>query len=66
MIYSIGDVIKDISEFHWQSDWNGDEVGFPEIETVGLYTDFINCYTYYIDMDSLRILEVFNDREEEE
>lgn len=25
-------------KWHWQSDWNGDEVGHPELNAVGLYS----------------------------
>ena len=44
----------------WQSDWNGDEVGFDEVDVVGLYSmekDTGEIYNFYIDMNELRVLD---------
>ncbi|WNM50657.1 hypothetical protein Alsa2_CDS0043 [Staphylococcus phage Alsa_2] len=49
------------NDLHWQSDWNGDEVGYPDRNVVGYYTkDNINLY---IDMENDEILEVWMDNE---
>lgn len=48
----------------WQSDWNGDEVGFDEVDVVGLYSmekDTGEIYNFYIDMNELRILDFWVD-----
>lgn len=44
----------------WQSDWNGNEVGYDEVDIVGLYRFKNGDEIYvYIDMESNQILEVF-------
>ena len=44
----------------WQTDWNGDEVGYNEVNIVGLYKFKNGDEIYaYIDTESNRILEVF-------
>lgn len=49
------------NDLHWQSDWNGDEVGYPDRNVVGYYTkDNINLY---IDMENDEVLEVWMDNE---
>lgn len=48
----------------WESNWNGEEVGYPEVELVGLYSDTEGNY-YYIDMDNGIVLETFRLEEEE-
>ena len=49
------------NDLHWQSDWNGDEVGYPERNVIGYYTkDNIN---FYIDMENNEVLEVWMDNE---
>lgn len=54
----------DYNELHWQSDWNGDEVGYSDRNVVGYYTkDNIN---FYIDTENDEILEVWMDEKENE
>ena len=55
-------------ELGWSSDWNGDEVGYPECEVVGLYTWKDKDIDMYIDMSTMRILEIncFQEHKEEE
>lgn len=50
---------------HWWSDWNGYEVGYPEIDVVGLYClrDFPEIQIY-IDAAEGRILEVWLEDDE--
>lgn len=51
----------------WSSDWNGYEVGFDEVEVVGLYTfqDYNGChYNMHVDVEHNEILEVWAEEEE--
>lgn len=44
----------------WQSDWNGYEVGYDDIDVVGLYAqeqENEDIFYFYIDMEKMRILE---------
>ena len=52
-----------LNSLHWCSDFNGDEVGYP-------YSNVVGCYMYYdlnmyIDMETLNVLELWFDEEEE-
>ena len=49
-----------LDDLIWHSDWNGDEVGYPDVNVVGLY-EFVNSETVYayIDLENNKILEVF-------
>lgn len=65
MIYSIGDTV-DYTKMGWQSDWDGEDVGFDDVLIVGLYNDpNYEGVSYYIDMETDKILEVFTEGEEE-
>jgi len=49
-----------LEDLIWQSDWNGDEVGFDDVEVVGLYSNQRSdgkVYSYYIDMEKMIILD---------
>ena len=49
-----------LEDLIWQSDWNGDEVGFDDVEVVGLYSHERSdgkVYSYYIDIDKMIILD---------
>lgn len=47
-------------DFIWSSDWNGDEVGFPDVSIVGLYSLRVNPdIDLYINMENLEILEAW-------
>jgi len=49
-----------LEDLIWQSDWNGDEVGFDDVEVVGLYSHERSdgkVYSYYIDMEKMIILD---------
>lgn len=49
----------------WESDWNGDEVGYDDIPVVGLYRfKHVEGERYcYIDMENTKILEVWGNYE---
>jgi hypothetical protein len=53
-------------DLHWQSDWNGDEVGYDDINIVGLYSleTVMNTVYFYIDMETGAVLEAWTDGEE--
>lgn len=66
MIYSIGDEVVDYTKLGWQSDWDGDEVGFDKVSVVGLYSDpNEEKVSYYIDMETNKIIEILIESEEE-
>jgi len=46
----------------WQSDWNGDEVGYDDFDVVGLYS--YRGHDYYIDMETNMVLERLEQLEE--
>lgn len=70
-ILTQGDIISDTTAAYnlvinlgWASDWNGDEVGYPDVPVVGLYTwEKLNVY---IDIESQSVLEVWSDEFEED
>ena len=51
----------------WSSDWNGDEVGYPESEIVGLYSQERDDggYYFYLDMDTAEVLDFWKEDMEE-
>lgn len=60
-------LITFFNEWVWQSDWNGDEVGFDDRNVVGLYSrESINrdqkIYAY-IDAETGQILDLWSDTE---
>lgn len=57
----------ELSDLAWSSDWNGDEVGYPESDVVGLYSQerYDGCYYFYIDMDTNKVLEFWKEEEED-
>jgi hypothetical protein len=55
-----------ISDLHWYSDWNGDEVGFPEVPVVGLYYSPSLNVDVYLNTDDGEVLRVFGRDEEDE
>ena len=56
----------ELSDLAWSSDWNGDEVGYPESDVVGLYSQERDdgCYYFYIDMDTNMVLDFWKEEEE--
>lgn len=53
----------DLNSLHWYSDFNGDEVGYSYSNVVGYYMYY--DLNMYIDMDTLNVLELWFDEEEE-
>jgi hypothetical protein len=51
----------------WQSDWNGDEVGWDHVDVVGLYDIFIDgkWQSCYIDAQTGDLLEILEPMEDE-
>lgn len=49
----------------WSSDFNGDEVGFPEVDVVGIYTQQREDgeYSFLIDTATWEILDFYKDEE---
>lgn len=54
-----------MTKWHWYSDWNGDEVGYDELNVVGLYGIAENVMAY-IDTETGHILEHWYDDEDED
>ena len=50
----------------WSSDWNGDEVGYPEVGVVGLYSQEREdgSYSFYIDVETGKVLDFWKDVEQ--
>lgn len=52
----------------WSSDWNGEEVGYPESTIVSLYTaenEEGKTLYLYVDIENNKILDFWIDNEEE-
>lgn len=58
----------ELTDLVWSSDWNGDEVGYPESGVVGLYSQEREdgSYSFYIDMETGRVLDFWKDGLKEE
>lgn len=54
----IGQTVAYVSD-HWQSDWNGEEVGFPDVPVVGLYSIPEQPIQYYVDTENGVVLEAW-------
>ncbi|AYP68330.1 hypothetical protein PQE75_gp149 [Bacillus phage vB_BcoS-136] len=49
----------------WESDWDGEDVGYEDIHVVGLYR-LANTNVYvYIDMENMKILEAWEMKDDE-
>jgi hypothetical protein len=55
----IGITLRYNKELMWQSDWNGFEVGFDEIEVVGLYQLKDTELYFYIDYVKSKIVDAW-------
>lgn len=51
------------SQLCWQSDYNGYEVGYPNISVVGYYVS--GDLNYYINAENGEILEYWSDMDED-
>lgn len=49
----------ELENLAWSSDWNGDEVGYPESKVVGLYSQERDdgSYSFYLDMETNKVLD---------
>ena len=61
-------VSMELTDLGWSSDWIGDEVGFPESEVVGLYSQAREdgIYSFYLDMETEEVLDFWKEEELEE
>ena len=57
-----GEIIQ-FTALHWQSDWNGYEVGFDEVEIVGCYSQ--GPHNYYIDIENSMVLEHWENEDDD-
>lgn len=48
-----------INDLHWQSDWDGEEVGYPELDVVGLYTSVRLEIDLHVNTETGEVLQVF-------
>ena len=55
----------ELTDLVWSSDWNGYEVGYPELEVVGLYLleKDDGCYNFYLDMETYKVLDFWKDED---
>ena len=55
----------ELNNLVWSSDWNGDEVGYPELGVVGLYSQERDdgSYSFYIDMETNQVLEFWKEED---
>ena len=55
----------ELTDLVWSSDWNGDEVGYPESEVVGLYLQERDdgIYSFYLDMETYKVLDFWKDED---
>lgn len=55
----------ELTNLAWSSDWNGDEVGYPEVGVVGLYSQERDdgTYSFYIDMETYVVLDFWKEEE---
>lgn len=61
-------MIDVIVKMLWSSDWNGEEVGYPESSIIGLYTvenEEGKTLYLYVDIENNKILDFWIDDEEE-
>ena len=55
----------ELTDLAWSSDWDGDEVGFPNSEVVGLYSQGRDdgIYSFYIDFETCKVLDFWKDED---
>ena len=58
----IGTTIDYTKDF-WLSDWNGYEVGFDDVEVVGLYSVLDTSISYYVDTENGYVLDAWVDED---
>lgn len=57
------EVWMDFEDLLWSSDWMGEEVGFEDVNIVGLYSVKDSDIDLYIDMETMKILQIFCNNE---
>ena len=53
----------DYTKDRWSSDWNGDEVGFDDVDVVGLYSVPDSTISYYVDTETGYVLDAWVDED---
>ena len=55
----------ELTNLAWSSDWNGDEVGYPESGVVGLYSQERDDgrYSFYLDMETYEVFDFWKDED---
>lgn len=55
----------ELTNLVWSSDWDGDGVGFPELEVVGLYSQERDDgeYSFYIDTETGKVLDFWKNQD---
>ena len=63
MFYMLASI--ELTDLVWSSDWNGDKVGYPESEVVGLYLQKRDdgIYSFYLDMETYKVLDFWKDED---
>ena len=63
-MYNIFGIIE-LTNLAWSSDWNGDEVGYPACNVVGLYSQERDdgVYSFYIDIETDRVLDFWKEED---
>ena len=61
------DVTARLEGLQWSSDWDGEELGYDDSEIVGLYYNELSdgTYGYYIDMETMELLEYWKEEEDD-
>ena len=60
----IGNIV-DFTKHHWSSDWNGDEVGFDDVDIVGLYSLPDLKISYYVNVKNGCVLDAWVDDDDD-
>ena len=55
----------DYTKDHCASDWNGDEVGFDDVNVVGLYFIPDSSISYYVDTENGYVLDAWAEVDED-
>lgn len=55
----------ELTDLAWSSDWDGGEVGFPNSEVVGLYSQERDdgSYSFCLDMETGEVLDFWKDQD---
>ena len=53
----------DYTKDRWSSDWNGYEVGFDDVDVVGLYSLPDSTISYYVNVENGYVLDAWTDED---